>query len=507
MDILSSIMALFCANKMNHSEEDLSGKNVNRENPGEKKTGDETAISVVNDDEEGNYSDIVSRMQAICNVLPDSEMLLDVDNGEICMRLKWKPSPETSEQKSSEEQDIETKGSDTGNAETKSASPFSKLYTYLKRNYAFRYNSLTEQTECAKIQAEEKEGGDGTDAHRIYLPVDSRLLNGICLSAMDSGIRCWDRDVRRYVESDKIEEYHPFLLYLDTLPAWDGTDRITSLAKRVSDSPVWVNSFHRWMLATTAQWMGFGDSNRANSVAPILISTRQGWGKSTFCRMLMPERLNRYFTESYDLNMPSAAESKLATFGIINMDEFDKFPVKKMPLLKNLIQMESLNIRKAYKRSTEPHGRIASFIGTSNRRDLLTDASGSRRFICVELTHAIDCSPVDHDQIYAQLKQELKSGERYWFSKEEERDIQAANRAFYRTAPEEDVFHSCLRFAAPEEEGAKLLTATEIFEVMRKKNLAAMRGTTCNAVSRMLPAMGQRVHTKYCNGYWVKDIN
>jgi predicted P-loop ATPase len=323
---------------------------------------------------------------------------------------------------------------------------------------------------------------------------------------MDSGIRCWDRDVRRYVESDKIEEYHPFRLYFDTLPAWDGTDRITPLARRVSDSSAWVGSFHRWMLATTAQWMGFGDSNRANSVAPILISTRQGWGKSTFCRMLMPERLNRYFTESYDLNMPAAAECKLATFGMINMDEFDKLPVKKMPLLKNLMQMESLNIRKAYKKSTEPLGRIASFIGTSNRRDLLTDASGSRRFVCVELTHAIDCSPIDHDQIYAQLKQELENGERYWFSKEEERDIQAANRTFYRTAPEEDVFHRCLRFAAPEEEGARLLTAAEIFGMMKKENPAAMRGTTCNAVSRMLPAMGQRVHTKYCNGYWIKEV-
>ena len=88
----------------------------------------------------------------------------------------------------------------------------------------------------------------------------------------------------------------------------------------------------------------------------------------------------------------SSAENKLASYGLINLDEFDRLPASRMPQLKNLMQMEDLRVRRAYRRSAESLPRIASFIGTSNRRDLLTDLSGSRRFICVEVEHAIDCT-------------------------------------------------------------------------------------------------------------------
>src|SRR5574344_1717940 len=396
MKIISSIMALLCAHKMCSSTENRSGKNC-----------DDPSVHTASGNQDNDYSSVLNRIQTICNVLPGREMLLDGHNSENCMRLKWNPlnnqmpiinkvisAQEITESTAEELADkpIEKKVKSKDEEKTEK-SPFAKLYSFLKKNYIFRYNMLTEQTECAKIHSENKKPTD--ENHRIFLPVDARQLNGICLSAMDEGIKCWDRDIHRYVESDKIATYHPFRLYLDNLSKWDGKDRMTELSKRVSDSELWVKSFHRWMLAVTAQWMmGLGDSKRANSVAPLLVSTRQGWGKSTFCRLLMPDALSRYFTESYDLNSPSAAECKLATFGLINLDEFDKLSVKKMPLLKNLMQMESLNIRKAYKRSTEPLSRIASFIGTSNRRDLLTDATGSRRFICVELSHAIDCSAI-----------------------------------------------------------------------------------------------------------------
>ena len=86
----------------------------------------------------------------------------------------------------------------------------------------------------------------------------------------------------------------------------------------------------------------------------------------------MPDVLKAYYTESYDLG-PASAEAKLAACGLINLDEFDKLSASKMPLLKNLMQTSALNIRKAYKRSASALPRIASFIGTSNREDLLVD--------------------------------------------------------------------------------------------------------------------------------------
>ena len=386
----------------------------------------------------------------------------------------------------------------------KSCSLMQEVTAFLTSRYRFRFNVLTEETEVANIE------NNLPDAHLRYTKVDERWMNTLSMEAIETGIDCWDRDIQRFVRSRRISEYHPFTAYFEQLPEWDGKDRVSALARRVSDDPVWVNGFHRWMLGLSAQWMQFrsdaNSTNRANSVAPLLVSSRQGLGKSTFCRLLMPDALKAYYTESYDLGSPASAEAKLAACGLINLDEFDKLSASKMPLLKNLMQASALNIRKAYKRSASALPRIASFIGTSNREDLLVDRTGSRRFLCVSLEHAIDCvTPVEHEQLYAQLKAELLSGERSWFNKEEEQAIQQHNALFYKHIPEEEVFRLCFRFATQEDHPQEVLTlsATQLFERMKSAHPSVMRGMTAYSLSRILPQLGERVHTAKGNVYRV----
>ena len=392
----------------------------------------------------------------------------------------------------------------------KSSSLIQEVTAFLTSRYRFRFNVLTEETEVTNI------ANNIPDTHLRYAKVDERWMNTLSMEAIETGIDCWDRDIQRFVRSRRISEYHPFTAYFEQLPEWDGTDRVSALARRVSDNPVWVNGFHRWMLGLSAQWMQFhpdtnnanraNSINRANSVAPLLVSSRQGLGKSTFCRLLMPDALKAYYTESYDLSSPASAEAKLAAYGLINLDEFDKLSASKMPLLKNLMQASALNIRKAYKRSASALPRIASFIGTSNREDLLVDRTGSRRFLCVSLEHAIDCvTPVEHEQLYAQLKAELLSGERSWFNKEEEQAIQQHNALFYKHIPEEEVFRLCFRFATQEDHPQEVLTlsATQLFERMKAAHPSVMRGMTAYSLSRILPQLGERVHTAKGNVYRV----
>ena len=392
----------------------------------------------------------------------------------------------------------------------KSSSLIQEVTAFLTSRYRFRFNVLTEETEVTNI------ANNIPDTHLRYAKVDERWMNTLSMEAIETGIDCWDRDIQRFVRSRRISEYHPFTAYFEQLPEWDGTDRVSALARRVSDNPVWVNGFHRWMLGLSAQWMQFRSDannanransiNRANSVAPLLVSSRQGLGKSTFCRLLMPDALKAYYTESYDLSSPASAEAKLAACGLINLDEFDKLSASKMPLLKSLMQASALNIRKAYKRSASALPRIASFIGTSNREDLLVDRTGSRRFLCVSLEHAIDCvTPVEHEQLYAQLKAELLSGERSWFNKEEEQAIQQHNALFYKHIPEEEVFRLCFRFATQEDHPQEVLTlsATQLFERMKAAHPSVMRGMTAYSLSRILPRLGERVHTAKGNVYRV----
>ena len=378
----------------------------------------------------------------------------------------------------------------------KAAGLESALSGFLAERYEFRFNMLTEATEFRS----KSDKGNGT-----FRPATERDLNAICLEAHRHGIGCWDRDVARMVHSADVREYHPFRLYFQRLPAWDGRDRLHDLAARVSDSPLWVQAFHRWMLGLAEQWAGLSDGLHAHSTAPLLVSDEQGLGKSTFCRALLPPELQAYYTDSVDLARPDKVERQLTEMGLLNLDEFDRIPEKKHPLLKNLMQLSALNLRKAYRRHSQALPRIASFIGTSNSRELLSDPSGSRRFICVLVEHPIDCTGIDHAQIYAQLKTELENGERYWFNHGEENALRLHNAAFYRICPAGEVLRRYYRAAQPGEK-LRLLSLPEIFARLRRLEPGAMAGITLPKLAQALVAAGvQKVHTHYGNRYRVAE--
>lgn len=368
-----------------------------------------------------------------------------------------------------------------------------RLEGYLFGKYDFRFNVLTEQ-------AEFRTKGEG-DFHQV----DQRMMNTFCMESREEGINCWDRDISRLLFSQKVDDFHPFRQYVEDLPQWDGVDRVSELARRVSILPVWVNGFHRWMLGMVAQWMG-SDGQCANAVAPLLISTQQGRCKSTFCSILLPNELQKFYIDKFDITSVSGCEQKLSHFGLINMDEFDRYGLRTMATLKNLMQLKKLNFRKSHRSYYSQLPRIASFIGTSNQKELLTDTTGSRRFLCVEVLEKIDCTLPEYAQLYAQLKSELLAGERYWFSSEEEREIQEQNRAFYKHAPEQEIFFRCFRLPSEEEQGVQL-TSTEIFCRLQKKFPAALRG--CNVVNmgKMLMALGvERVRTRNGSAYRVVPV-
>ena len=365
------------------------------------------------------------------------------------------------------------------------------LQNFLSENFDFRYNVLTDMPECKP---------KNTTTYRM---IDKRMMNSLSYKAMMQGIDCKDADVKRFLFSDQIATHHPFKDYIDALPEWDGTDRVTMLAARVSGQAMWLNGFHRWMLGMVAQWLGY-PARCANALAPILISAEQGMCKSTFCSMILPEELRAYYTDKFTINATSGCEQKLSTFGLINMDEFNMYTERMMTILKNLMQMKKVNYRKCFKAYFSDLPRIASFIGTSNEKSLLTDETGSRRFLCIEVEKPIDCSPIDYLQLYAQLKFELESGKRYWLSKEEEMEIQEHNRAFYRHSPEEEAFFKVFALAK-EGEPCYKLTATDIFNQLQKRFPAVFRGVNPRNFGKVMTKIGAtKMHTMYGSVYQVK---
>ena len=371
------------------------------------------------------------------------------------------------------------------------------LQIFLNENFDFRYNVLTDMPECKP---------KNTNTYRM---IDKRMMNSLSYKAMMQGIDCKDADVKRFLFSDQIATHHPFQDYMAALPEWDGTDRVTMLGARVSGNGMWLNGFHRWMLGMVAQWLGY-PARCANALAPILISAEQGMCKSTFCSILLPEELRGYYTDKFAITSTSGCEQKISTFGLINMDEFDQYNERMMTILKNLMQMKKVNYRKCFKAYYSDLPRIASFIGTSNEKSLLTDETGSRRFLCIEVEKPIDCSPIDYPQLYAQLKFELESGKRYWLSKEEEEEIQLHNRAFYRHSPEEEAFFKV--FALPKDgEPCTELMSVDIHRILLKRFPVLMRGVKPTKIGRIMTKIGAtRIHTDKGNVYeltFLKDKN
>lgn len=367
---------------------------------------------------------------------------------------------------------------------------------FMQRRYEFRYNTMTTVTEYRE-----------RNTFCFYFrPLSSRVRNSIAMNARLEGLSLWDRDVVRYLDSDRIPIFNPiedFLFGLDV--RWDGHDRIRELAARVPcNNRHWADLFYRWFLNMVAHWRQT-DRKYANCTVPLLVGP-QAYRKSTFCRSLLPPELQAYYTDRIDFSNKRDAEISLNRFALINMDEFDQNRVNQQAFLKHILQKPIVNVRRPHGTATQEMRRYASFIGTSNHKDLLTDTSGSRRYIVVDVTGPIDCSPIDYEQLYAQAMHDLYKGERYWFDPEDEKVMNESNQEFQVMPIAEQLFHEYFR-AATEGEECEQFLAIEILEQVQHDS--KIRVSDCNIIQFGRILQKNRVpsvHTKRGNVYRVVRI-
>ena len=367
---------------------------------------------------------------------------------------------------------------------------------FMQRRYEFRYNTMTTVTEYRE-----------RNTFCFYFrPLSSRVRNSIAMNARLEGLSLWDRDVVRYLDSDRIPIFNPiedFLFGLDV--RWDGHDRIRELAARgPCNNRHWADLFYRWFLNMVAHWRQT-DRKYANCTVPLLVGP-QAYRKSTFCRSLLPPELQAYYTDRIDFSNKRDTEISLNRFALINMDEFDQNRVNQQAFLKHILQKPIVNVRRPHGTATQEMRRYASFIGTSNHKDLLTDTSGSRRYIVVDVTGPIDCSPIDYEQLYAQAMHDLYKGERYWFDPEDEKVMNESNQEFQVMPIAEQLFHEYFR-AATEGEECEQFLAIEILEQVQHDS--KIRVSDCNIIQFGRILQKNRVpsvHTKRGNVYRVVRI-
>jgi hypothetical protein len=375
--------------------------------------------------------------------------------------------------------------------------PIHDMAGFVMENFEFRHNIVRDLYEYRR---------KGTEGR--WKLVDKRQLNSINCRIQDEGeIFVLSSYVKQRIESELAMDYHPVRTYLNKVRGrWDGkTDYIADFARRISSSDYCQRMVRIWLRAVVTQWLG-ADKQHANAVMLLLISPQQGLGKSTLFTSMLPREIADYYTDDFKINAKGNAYRKMVEFAIVSLDEFEKIGRKQMPELKSMMQTLKPSFIGAYQKNFNQLPRIASFVGTTNERHVLTDRTGSRRFLILEPDGIINVEGINHDQLYAQVLHEIENEKLpHWFSKEDEAEMEKHNKDYYVLTDVERLFLRYFSIPEKEDEGA-FMSGPEIMRELEKHSQKTMAGVTANAFGRSMTRLGvRRVGRHETDGYLVME--
>ena len=320
------------------------------------------------------------------------------------------------------------------------------MIEFLRSKYEFRYNTVLKYVEYLEKERE----------WLGFQPVGPRVQKGMTLEVQQEDIRVSIKDVRNFLESNYIQNYNPVDEFLfKCYGTWDGKDHIRALARTVP-----TNNKH---------------------LPPDL----QKWG----------------YNDNLILSEKKQVLQAMAQFLLINLDEFNQIsPQVQQGFLKNLIQLPSLKIKRPYGGHVEEFPRLASFIATSNMTDILTDPSGNRRFIGIELTGPIDVSVMpNYQQLYAQAVAVIYAGEKTYFDSEQTDLIMQSNCQFEAEMPIDQYFRLYFEVVEDEEEG-EYMSAAEIFDYLKKRIGSSLKVNSLMGFGRKLANMKGLQSKRFSDG-------
>ncbi len=300
------------------------------------------------------------------------------------------------------------------------------LKNYLKANYDFRYNVITNQVEYKPKENE------------LFVALLDFQLNSLYVEIKSQDIKTTLTDLKSILYSAFSDMYNPFKEYFENLPMWDGIDYIEQLANTVKthDNEFFKWSLRKWLVAVVACAI----KEKATNHQCIIIAGNQGIGKSTWIDNLVPKSLMPYYY-SGDVNLQNKDTLHyLSSKFLINLDELANMTYSSVTKLKEIVTKGHISFRQAYSHFNSTFIRRASFIGSVNGNEFLYDLTGNRRFISIEAFEFINKGRhnINLDHVYAQAYTLLKNGFVFWFNENDEKKLEDNNKNFIVISAEEE---------------------------------------------------------------------
>ena len=359
---------------------------------------------------------------------------------------------------------------------------------FLTDNYQFRRNILNGKVEYLTINTEQ------TDSQPVWRTLTPEALNSIVRKAKQEQItkNSPKTDIQEVIYSDATPVYDPISEFLMHLPKWDGQNHLAKLFSRLPGiSSEQLDFLVIWFRSAVAHWLQ-KDKLHANESVPTLIGS-QGCGKSTFIARLLPPELQEYYLDHLNLSNKFDKEMALTNNLLVNLDELDAIRPSQQAALKQTLSKIKVNGRTIYGSSQQDRPRYASFVATTNNPHPLSDVTGSRRFICIEIPdgqYIDNAGEIDYEQLYAQLVYEVNELKApYWFTNEQVARIQALNQNYTDEKDIAEIVEACFR-KPNEGEKVKAMSCTQMLEL----------------ISKEYPSLKKTVSTKVHLGLAMKDL-
>ena len=359
---------------------------------------------------------------------------------------------------------------------------------FLTDNYQFRRNILNGKVEYLTINAEQ------SDSQPVWRMLTPEALNSIVRKAKQEQItkNSPKTDIQEVIYSDATPVYDPISEFLMHLPKWDGQNHLAKLFSRLPGiSSEQLDFLVIWFRSAVAHWLQ-KDKLHANESVPTLIGS-QGCGKSTFIARLLPPELQEYYLDHLNLSNKFDKEMALTNNLLVNLDELDAIRPSQQAALKQTLSKIKVNGRTIYGSSQQDRPRYASFVATTNNPHPLSDVTGSRRFICIEIPdgqYIDNAGEIDYEQLYAQLVYEVNELKApYWFTNEQVARIQELNQNYTDEKDITEIIEACFR-KPNEGEKVKAMNCTQMLEL----------------ISKEYPSLKKTVSTKVHLGLAMKDL-